>query len=70
MTFLNKHGIISSQWKDEKMIGVALVLGFEILVSWINSKTHWLVLHEINNAKIQIRFLGFVRNVKLMTQTS
>lgn len=58
MTFLNKHGTSSSGWKDKKMIGSALVLSFEILGSWINSKTCWLVLYEINNAKKHIRFLA------------
>ncbi len=70
MTFLNKHGTSSSRWKDKKMIGSALVLDVEILGCWINSKTCWLVLHEINHAKKQIRFLGFVRNVKVMRHTS
>lgn len=52
------------------MIGSALVLSFEILGSWINSKTRWLVLHEMNHAKKQIRFLGSIRNVIVMSQTS
>lgn len=52
--------------RDKVMIGGALVLCFEILVSWINSKTHLLILHKINNAKKQIRFLGFVKDAEEM----
>lgn len=45
------------------MIESALVLCFEILGSWINGKTCWLVLYELNKAKKHVRFLGFTIKV-------
>lgn len=51
------------------MAGSASALGFEILVSGINSKTCRLVPDGINTAESRIGFLGLEGNVNVIRQS-